>query len=446
MKKIQNNAGKKAPHVIEIEIIDKIVKTITSNLDFEVTGQKIVDIMIDYLGSIGGILLIKNSKEKYFYAHSTSNTALIRKILKLLPKSFQQHKYYYKKKTSNLIIRTALEKKVFQNSMYEKFISPEVPYTLARLIQHIANIKTAISLPCIINNEVMAVLCISFNKKNISEQTMTILSIFADYVAIAVNNMLKYKQLKENFELEKETTSLLAHELKTPIAIAFNNTQILEELIEKSENKIEENIFNELKTINVENIEAIKRLNQICNSIFMLREIESYETDTVHELQNESSLNQIINNFQRQAIAKGLNFSYSLNLQKGKFYGGGVQFEQIVTILLDNALKYTKKGEITIKIENTTKILRCIITDTGIGIPKNKREAVFQRFYRHRTKENRNLMHIKGLGIGLYVGKKICDYLGGAIKIENNRNKKGTKFIAEIPIYSGIPKKIKSSI
>lgn len=125
-------------------------------------------------------------------------------------------------------------------------------------------------------------------------------------------------------------------------------------------------------------------------------------------------------------------------MQNEKKYGAGIHFEQIIAILLDNAVKYTKSGTITLKLSQPTKKLYCSVRDTGVGIEEDKRKVIFERFYRDRNDRNENLSGTPGLGIGLYIAIKIIKYMKGSIKLKNNPEGEGTEFIVEVPIYDRI--------
>ena len=77
-----------------------------------------------------------------------------------------------------------------------------------------------------------------------------------------------------------------------------------------------------------------------------------------------------------------------------------------------------------------------IVTDSGRGIPKSKREMIFGRFYRYTDWGKSYFTKTEGLGLGLYIAKKILNQIGGKIGVADNENGKGTKFWVEVPVYS----------
>lgn len=104
---------------------------------------------------------------------------------------------------------------------------------------------------------------------------------------------------------------------------------------------------------------------------------------------------------------------------------------QLLTNLLDNAIKYTPKGgRIGLKIEPVNKSVRFEILDTGIGIPQEHIPRIFERFYRVDPARSREM---GGTGLGLSIVKHIVHLHHGSIKVESTVNV-GSKFIITIPL------------
>lgn len=426
-------------HFIEFKVINEIVKAITTSFNLDGVGQSIVDSIVKYLHSPGGTLLLTDDERGVLYAHSSSNTPIIRKILIMLKKSLRKHVFQYKKEPMTLLGRTVVQKKIFQSEKYEDFLSPEIPELLAHLIQKLARVKLSASLPVIFKEKVLGVLFISFYEENLSKERMAELSIFADHAAIAINNAAKYKELQEKYkelnrryEMERDTISILSHELKTPLTIAHNAAYSLQDILDsENEEKLQQAPFPKIKKYNTSIVDAINRMQEISNSVLTLREVESRELSLTHELDIKPQVLPLIENFKRSAQQKGIQLHYNFSMKEGKYYGGGVQFCQLVAILLDNAVKYTDEGgTIDIEIVVTEKSLSCTVTDTGIGIPKNMRKLIFRRFYRQPKSQN-----IRGLGLGLYIAQKIVQQIKGTIEVKPNPAGRGSRFIVEIPIY-----------
>ena len=117
------------------------------------------------------------------------------------------------------------------------------------------------------------------------------------------------------------------------------------------------------------------------------------------------------------------NFSAKTNLDKGKT-------KQIISNLIDNAIKYTPKGGIGISLENHGHKTIVKIKDTGIGIEEKDLDKLFTKFTRTKDAFKTNVF---GTGLGLYVAKKMMEAQGGNIHVESEGLGKGSTFIIEIP-------------
>lgn len=102
---------------------------------------------------------------------------------------------------------------------------------------------------------------------------------------------------------------------------------------------------------------------------------------------------------------------------------------EVVQNLVENAIKYTPKGSVTVDITGDSSRIIISITDTGIGIPREDQVHLFQKFYRV---DNSDTREIGGTGLGLYLCRRLCETIGGRIWVES-QYKHGSTFFVEIP-------------
>jgi signal transduction histidine kinase len=112
-----------------------------------------------------------------------------------------------------------------------------------------------------------------------------------------------------------------------------------------------------------------------------------------------------------------------------------LRFEQVVTNLVENAIKYSpESGVVEIEVSReSSNVVLLSVTDNGIGIPVERRDKLFDRYYRAHADS-----HQSGLGLGLYISRQIVDLHGGEIRAEFP-DEGGTRFVVELPAPVEIP-------
>lgn len=122
------------------------------------------------------------------------------------------------------------------------------------------------------------------------------------------------------------------------------------------------------------------------------------------------------------------------NFEEGVVYtvkGDKEKLKQVVTNIVDNAVKYTPSGKISIALEEDNRKIRLSVTDTGIGIDKEIIPKLFSKFSRAA---NANKKNMRGTGLGLFIAREIVNAHKGKIWVESEGDGKGSKFVVEIPI------------
>ena len=104
------------------------------------------------------------------------------------------------------------------------------------------------------------------------------------------------------------------------------------------------------------------------------------------------------------------------------------RIEQVIVNLISNAIKYAPRSPIHISADTNGEIAWLVVQDFGSGIPKDLQPKIFDRFERAGASKN-----VGGLGLGLFIVKKIVDAHHGKIRVESGEQK-GTKFIVELPL------------
>ncbi len=137
---------------------------------------------------------------------------------------------------------------------------------------------------------------------------------------------------------------------------------------------------------------------------------------------------QIADGYVPHAEIKGLTFDIKID-RSHKYLISGDQgkVKEVVGNLIDNSLKYTKEGGMTVSVERHAAFVRCVISDTGVGIPPETLPSLFKKFSRADAQK----VNLLGTGVGLYLAKLFIEAQGGRIWAESDGAGKGSRFIIE---------------
>jgi two-component system, OmpR family, phosphate regulon sensor histidine kinase PhoR len=228
-------------------------------------------------------------------------------------------------------------------------------------------------------------------------------------------DITEFRQLKT---IKKDFVLNVSHELRTPLTSIKGYLETFEDdLDEKNKNYVE---------IIKRNTE---RLIHIVNDLLTLSRLEHDNPLEIETTRVDDFLNNISHIFAHRIEEKGLKLVIKQNNTESEIRADVFQLEQVFINLIDNAIKYTDKGEIRVIVEEAENYLKFIISDSGNGIAEEHLSRLFERFYVVDKSRSRRL---GGTGLGLSIVKHIINLHGGTIDVESEIGK-GTKFIISIP-------------
>lgn len=140
-------------------------------------------------------------------------------------------------------------------------------------------------------------------------------------------------------------------------------------------------------------------------------------------------LKELEDKYKPKAEASGLVFKLATPENVPEIISNSYRLKEVLANLLDNALKYTESGSVTLGAERVDGRIRFYIVDTGMGIKKSDQKHIFERFWRSEDYQTRT--H-SGTGLGLYLTKRIVERLKGKITFSSQLGK-GTTFTVTIP-------------
>ncbi len=243
-------------------------------------------------------------------------------------------------------------------------------------------------------------------------------------VLMTLYDVTKLKKLEQ---IRKEFVANVAHEIKTPItAIKGFAETLLDGAIDDKENA-------------ARFIEIIKRhsekLNSLVNDLLTLSRIESGEINLeLTYIDLSEIIDSVLSLTDEKAKRKGLYLQKSLPSQMPIIRADKDRLMQILLNLVDNAIKFTDRGGVTIGAEVSEDRMTMFVKDTGIGIEKKHLARLGERFYRVDRARSREL---GGTGLGLAIVKHLVNAHGWSMEIESTPNV-GTRIrIDRIPILTG---------
>ena len=238
---------------------------------------------------------------------------------------------------------------------------------------------------------------------------------------------------EEAMEANRAKSTFLAnmsHEIRTPINVMLGMNEMI---LRESESR---EVVQYAKSVE----KAGNYLLSLINNILDITRIESKKLDIIEE---KFSLRQLVQEVcligAKQAEAKNLEFVVDVEETLPKYLeGDALHIKQVILNLINNAVKYTKKGKVFLEVCQEEKQISFSVKDTGIGIKKEDMEALFDMFMRADIKRHRN---IEGSGLGLTIAKELCEQMGGHIQAESNYGK-GSNFTVYFPLKDAGTEKI----
>jgi PAS domain S-box-containing protein len=234
------------------------------------------------------------------------------------------------------------------------------------------------------------------------------------------------KKIEASSRAKDEFLATVSHELRTPLNGILGMADILSR--------------QELKPVETAMVSDLKKSGAILLSL--IDDLLDITKMDLHEikisrgsLHLEESIKEVINQLSSQSEKKSLDVEFNYSAELPKVIQGDTQrMKQILFNIIGNAIKFTEKGKISIKVktkesQKPQKMLELSIKDTGIGIPNDKLDFIFDRFTQVRSDST---AHIPGAGLGLSIARSLVKLMGGAILISSRINH-GSTFTITLP-------------
>lgn len=249
---------------------------------------------------------------------------------------------------------------------------------------------------------------------------------------LSADRLRQAKEAAEAANIAKsDFLATMSHEIRTPLGAMLGNVELLEGSPLTPQ---QQEYLNDCKS-------AAQILLQVINDVLDFSKIEAGKLDLVHETFSVSSMSrQLVRIFSATAQQKGLDLTLSLADDLPACINADQQrLRQIISNLLNNAIKFTNLGTVSLEIacEQTASeacpdevVLRIVVRDTGIGVPTDKQEHIFESFTQVERFGTRTT---SGTGLGLPICRRLLTLMGGSITVSSVSGE-GSAFTVILPV------------
>ena len=232
------------------------------------------------------------------------------------------------------------------------------------------------------------------------------------------------EQLAQASKAKSDFLASMSHELRTPMNAILGFTELL---LDDTYGDLADPLREPLEDIRTNG----RHLLRLINDVLDLSKIEAGRMDlTVSEYAVADVVNVVHASLRALAEEKGLDFTTAVDAALPPAFGDSKRITQCLMNLVGNAIKFTPAGRVAIAVERRDDMLLYRVADTGIGIPEDQRERIFDEFRQADAAVSRDF---GGTGLGLSITKKFVELHGGRIWVESESGK-GSTFSFTVPL------------
>jgi len=233
------------------------------------------------------------------------------------------------------------------------------------------------------------------------------------------------RQLEDAILFKDQFLATMSHELRTPMNAIMGYTGI-----SLTRDGVPDNVRNMLERTDIN----ARRLLGLINNVLDISRINASRVQLVNRPMNLKTVSEgWHSDFMEQAKKKKLGLNYAIAPDVPEIIiADEERLSQIVGNLLTNAIKFTETGEVSLNLSAKDDQLIIKVHDTGIGIPETWQHLVFEEF---RQVDSGSRRKYGGAGLGLSIVQKLCNIMGGSVRLESELGK-GSTFIVKLPLVT----------
>lgn len=293
------------------------------------------------------------------------------------------------------------------------------------------SIHSLMVLPLVVEDHVLGVMRVGSHRKSaFGDEHLSLIQVIAEEVSILVETAMLNRRLSETAEqlatlnrMKDEFVSTVSHEFKTPLTTI---TGFLSVMLDGETGPLTQQ---QMKFLQIAKA-AAKRLSGLVSDLLDLSRLESGARMELRPLDLLELVSQSVENHQPAAAEGGKTVSWTPPAGLPRALADERWLGLVVDNLVSNALKFTRPGgRVAVTAKDKGEFIIVSVSDDGIGIPKEDRERIFERFHRA---SNRAELNVPGTGLGLAISREVVAKHGGKIWFETEIGK-GSTFHFVVP-------------
>ncbi|MFH1036748.1 MAG: HAMP domain-containing sensor histidine kinase [Patescibacteria group bacterium] len=234
-----------------------------------------------------------------------------------------------------------------------------------------------------------------------------------------------FERLAEASRMKSEFISIVSHQLRSPLTNLKWTLDFLTSCKTMGTDGKQSDYFDIIK-------ENTSRMGELIDHLLIVSRIEQGRLpQNKEEVSFEELVKKVINDAGPFAKISNVEVEFVVGKNLPKFFVDPIQIKLVIDNLLNNAIRYTKgNGRVLVSLSREKNNFHLSVKDNGVGIPKEDRKYIFQKFFRA---QNAPKYQTQGTGLGLYIAKSVAENSGGKIGFESEEGK-GSTFWVTLPI------------
>jgi PAS domain S-box-containing protein len=297
--------------------------------------------------------------------------------------------------------------------------SPELIQEIAQNEDHARLITSLgahslISAPLVVHGRILGVITF-FTSRSSRRYSVTALALLEDLArraALSVENARLYREAQDAVRLRDEFLSIASHELKTPLTPLSLKLQML---AKEARRQPESPFRHAVEDYVAVGSRQVKKLSELVNDLLDVARIAGGRLRLeLEHVELGALVRDVVARYEPEAARAGSRLTLEEAPEPVMGHWDRLRLEQVITNLVDNAIKYGSGKPIHVSLDADVGRARLLVKDEGIGIAPEHLSRIFERFERAVSER-----HYGGLGLGLYITRTIVEALGGNIQVES---------------------------